>query len=328
MKLFLSYIRLIRPFNLIMIVFTLYTVRLCFILPILSFSNFQLQVSEISFAFFALAFGLIAAGGYIINDYYDMEIDKVNKPGKEIIGNLVSKSSALTSYWILNIFGLFAGFWSCYKAGTPLLASLFLFYLIGLWLYSYKLKPTFLLGNVLISVFLGMVPLASAYIEAQADMKSPELINSFFLQPIRTGAWAIAGFAFISTLIREMVKDMEDVEGDQMAGCHTMPIVLGIGKTRIVAVTLVLIMMVLLGVFQYYSWQTGWHTTVYYVLALIQIPCLIILWKMKNAATQKDFHGVSTWLKIVMFTGICYLFVFAYESYITLQFIRKFSHYL
>src|SRR5580692_6727007 len=103
MKLFLSYLRLIRPFNLIMIVFTLYMVRLCFILPVLSFSNSPLQVSEFAFALFALAFGMVAAGGYIINDYYDVEIDKVNKPGKGVIGDSVSKSSALTSYWVLNI---------------------------------------------------------------------------------------------------------------------------------------------------------------------------------------------------------------------------------
>jgi 4-hydroxybenzoate polyprenyltransferase len=326
MKLFLSYIRLIRPFNLTMIVFTLYMVRFCFILPVLSFSSFHLQVSEWAFALFAIAFGLIAAAGYIINDYYDVEIDRINKPGKEIIGSVVSKSSALTSYWILNVVGIIIGFWSCHKAGTPILGTLFLFYLIGLWLYSYKLKSTFLFGNLLISVFLGIVPLASAYIEAQADLKMPEAINSFIILPIRTGAWAIAGFAFFSTLIREIVKDMEDLEGDMLAGCYTMPIVLGNKKVKVLVLILVFLLIALLGILQYNTWSSGWRNSFYYILVFIQLPCLIVIWKMLKASIPKDFHRISTWLKIIMLTGICYLFVFAYECYITLQYIRLLSH--
>jgi 4-hydroxybenzoate polyprenyltransferase len=325
MKLFLSYLRLTRPFNLIMIVFTLYMVRLCFILPVLSFSNFPLQVNELAFAMFALAFGTIAAGGYIINDYYDVEIDKVNKPGRGIVGYTVSPGSALTSYWMLNVLGIITGFWSCYKAGSPSFSLLFLFYLAGLWIYSYRLKSTFLFGNILIAVFLGLVPLASAYIELQADTNNSNL-SDYILVSIKYGAWAISGFAFLSTLIREIVKDMEDMEGDLVAGCHTMPIVMGIKKVKIITQLLLLVMTILLGLFQYYSWSSGWHPTVYYVFVFIQFPCLIILFKIRKVTIPREFHGVSVWLKIVMFTGICYLFVFAYESYITLQFIHKFSH--
>jgi len=325
MKLFTSYLRLIRPVNLFMIAFTLYMVRFAFILPLLNFSNFPLQVKETVFALFALAFIFIAAGGYIINDYYDMTIDKVNKPDKVIIGNTISPKTALRSYYIFTLFGLACGFWSCYKAGAPLLELLFVFYAIALWFYSYKLKSTFLLGNTLIAIFLGLVPLASAYIEVQADLNNPESPDTI-LDASRMGAWSIALFAFIITLIREIVKDVEDTEGDQLANCRTLPIVWGIKKSKITVLSLLILMMVLLAAFQYYAWGMGWHPTVYFLLLLVQLPCLIILWKIRKASTPKEFHGISNWLKIVMITGICYLFVFAYESYITLQIIRKFMH--
>jgi hypothetical protein len=87
-------------------------------------------------------------------------------------------------------------------------------------------------------------------------------------------------------------------------------------------------MMGLLGVFQYYAWGTGWHTTVYYIFIAVQIPCFISLWGIQRAISPKEFHWLSAWLKIIMLTGICYLFVFAYESYITLQIIKKFEHIL
>ena len=110
-----------------MMVFTLYMVRLFFISSSTEYPEIHLHVNELTYALFSLSFVLIAAGGYIINDYYDIEIDKINKPGKVIIGNTISTNSALNTYWILNICGLIIGFWSSYKAGIPLLGTLFLF---------------------------------------------------------------------------------------------------------------------------------------------------------------------------------------------------------
>lgn len=327
MKLFLSYFRLIRPVNLAIIAFTMYMVRFYFIVPALNFYNFSLQISEPVFALFALSFVFIAAGGYIINDYYDVAIDKINNPARVLIGNNISTRSALTSYAVLNICGLLTGAWSCYKAGVPFLELLFVLYVFGLWFYSYKLKSTFLWGNLVIAIFLGLVPLASAYIELQADSKNPEspdmVVNS-----LQSGAYAISLFAFLATLIREIVKDMEDMEGDRMAETYTMPVVWGIKKVKISVQLLVVVIMSLLGMLQYYAWTAGWHPTAYYVLILIQIPFLIILWKIQKATTPKEFHWVSIWLKIAMVTGICYLFIFSYECYAMLQFIKKLEHLL
>jgi 4-hydroxybenzoate polyprenyltransferase len=328
MKRVVSFLRLIRPFNLIMIAFTLYTVRFCFVLPVLMFCNFHLQLNEAVFAWFSISFIFVAAAGYIINDYYDIETDSINRPGRVIIGNVISSRLALVSFWILNIVGISAGFVSGYYAGVPLIGVLFLVYFLGLWLYSYKLKSSFLIGNLLIAAFLGMVPLASVFIEVMAGIKNAEFQNVFIVMPLRTGAWTIACFAFLSSLVREIVKDMEDLEGDRATGCRTMPVVSGIKKTRVLAMGLLLAMIILLGVIQYYAWASGWHISFYYIMLLIQLPCIVIAWKLRKALLPGEFHNISSWLKIVMVTGISYLFIFTYESYTTIQFIRKFSHYL
>ena len=327
MKLFLAYLRLLRPFNLIMIAFTMDMVRFFLFGPLNWWTNFHFVISENTFMLFTLAFVLVAAAGYIINDYYDVEIDIINKPIKVVIGNLIHRKLALIGSIVLSICGIIAGFWSSINAGVPLLGLLFIFYALGLWLYSYKLKSTFLIGNLLIAIFLGLVPLAAAYIELQADLKSPDFINSTIgIIPYRIGAWTISGFAFLSTLIREIVKDMEDMEGDRIADCHTMPIVLGIKKVRIVVLLLLLIMLGLLSIFQQHNWEQGWHISFYYVLIAIQLPCLIVAWLIIKSTQQKEFHRISIWLKIVMLTGICYLFVFAYEAYSAQQHIIDYIH--
>ena len=314
MKVFLSYIRLVRPFNLIMIVFTLYMVRMFFLLPTVdSHPQIYLPVSEITYALFSLSFVLIAAGGYIINDYYDIEIDKVNKPGRVVIGNDIAPRSALTTYWILNICSLVTGFVSCYLAGVPLLGSLFLFYLVGLWLYSYKLKSTFLFGNILIGIFLALVTLGGTYIILYAK---PATI--VFTREENVIIWKLMGaisvFASLSTLIREIVKDAEDMEGDIIAGCRTMPIVIGVKTTKWIVFFLILVLNGLLGYVQYQCMFLGKYPFIYF-LVFLELPFIIILYKLLKASEPNSFHKISAWLKWLMLTGIIYVFALALEGY-------------
>ncbi len=315
MKLFLSYLRLIRPFNLLMIIFTLYMVRLFFLLSGSGQHNFHIQVSGFTYALFSLAFVFMAAGGYIINDYYDVEIDKVNKPNRVVIGKTISAGSAIGTYWLINICGILAGFFSCYCAGVPILGLLFLFYLVGLWFYSYKLKSTFLFGNILVSIFLALVPLGGAYIELYANTHSIAVIydkNAIaFIWQLMGG---ISLFAFLSALIREIVKDVEDMGGDTLAGCRTMAIVIGIKRTKWVVFFLLVSLNVLLGYLQYQCTNLGIYLLIYFLL-FIQAPLLFIFWILRKASDNRGFHKISTWLKILMVTGIIYVFGLAFEAY-------------
>src|SRR5581483_10122276 len=112
----MPFFRLIRPLNLLMILFTQYMVRYALLYPIFkALAGIGLQLHETIFALLSFAFVLMAAGGYIINDYYDVKIDTVNKPDKVIIGRQLKPVNALTLYWILSIVGLASGCWASYK---------------------------------------------------------------------------------------------------------------------------------------------------------------------------------------------------------------------
>ena len=323
MKLFLSYLRLIRPFNLIMIVFTLYGVRFLFHFSGYTHSGGQVPVGELCYAIFSLSFVFMAAGGYIINDYYDVAIDKINRPSFVIIGTMVSTRSALTAYWILSILGTLAGFWSCYWAGIPLVAFLFVFYWVGLWFYSYKLKSTFLAGNILIALFLALVPLGGACIEL-----CPKAATILFTSDEKYLLWkmleGISLFAFMSALIREIVKDAEDMEGDAAAGCTTMPIVIGIKATKWIVFSLVLLFNALLIYIQtQFSWM-GIYLLLYFLL-FIQAPLIWVIYLLIRSSSPKGFHRISFSLKALMVTGMLYVFAIAIDSYLIYQFFANFS---
>lgn len=318
MKVLMSYIRLVRPFNLIIIAFTLYMIRWVLFYPPKSNS----PVSELAYALFSFSFICMAAGGYIINDYYDIEIDKINKPGKVIIGDKISVRSALLAYWAISIAGIIGGVSISYLARVPLLGLLFVFYLVALWFYSYKLKSTFLLGNLLIGICIALVPLGGACIELCASNGSATFSNDekAFVGKLIFG---IAVFAFLSTLIREIVKDVEDMEGDAIAGCRTMPVVVGVTKTKWIIFSLLVIVNILLGYAQYQVMDLGIYPLLYF-LVFIQVPLVVIMYRLFKAKIATDYHTVSNWLKVLMLTGIMYVFFLALEVYTMYQFFMLF----
>jgi 4-hydroxybenzoate polyprenyltransferase len=306
-------IRLIRPLNLIIILFTQYMVRFAFLYPVYKAVGFSLQLNEFVFFMFSMAFVFMAAGGYIINDYCDMAIDKVNKPTKVIIGNTISVSMALTAYWVLSGIGIIIGVWASYKAGLPSLGLLFFIYLSGLWFYSSNLKYVFLIGNIVIALFLALVPFTAGLIELYADLKTT-LFNTTDIDFGYILSWitGISVFAFFSTLAREIVKDMEDIEGDTQAGCRTIPIVLGVPDTKRVVQFVLLLIFFLSGFLQYNQAKGGDWISFSYFLIFIQLPVLFIIRQTSRASASSDFHKVSFALKLLMVSGISYLFVFAY----------------
>src|SRR5580658_11055963 len=120
----MAYIRLIRPLNLFIIIYTLFAVRACCFYPVFDFRGIYPHLSGGLFLIYSLAFVLIAAGGYVINDVYDLEMDKKNKPDKVIIDKFIPEKKAIQFYWVLSIAGLILGYWTCYKASLPSLGML------------------------------------------------------------------------------------------------------------------------------------------------------------------------------------------------------------
>jgi 4-hydroxybenzoate polyprenyltransferase len=180
------------------------------------------------------------------------------------------------------------------------------------------LKSTFLYGNILVAFCLALVPLVGIYIQ------SGDGSLSLSVSTIHYYAWGISFFAFLSSLIREIVKDMEDVEGDSAAGCKTIPIVIGLNKTKVVVQLLVLLIVIMIGVFQRFLYTIGTKPDIIYCALFIQLPCLIVLWKMQKASSSKDYKRVSGWLKLIMVTGISYFFVFTFEVWVIVQLFKSF----
>ncbi|MGP8217374.1 MAG: geranylgeranylglycerol-phosphate geranylgeranyltransferase [Bacteroidia bacterium] len=306
-------IKLIRLPNLIIILFTQYMIRFAFLYPYFKIQGFSLQLSEPVFLVFSLAFVFMAASGYIINDYYDVEADKINKPGKVFIGNTVSRGIALWFYWIFCIVGLAMGSWSSAKIGLPGLGLLFFFYATGLWFYSTTFKYIFLLGNILVSLFIGLVPLTAGFVELYAGIQQAMQINADVdFSSVLKAIEAISVFAFLVTFAREIVKDMEDMEGDAKAGCRTLPIVLGIKACKIFTLFILLMLFSLVSILLLKCWNAKGWLSVAYISGFIELPLLVLAFGLNKANSKPGFHKISNGLKFLMVSGISYLFVFAY----------------
>ena len=300
-------------------------VRYTFIYPLLKTFHDALQLNEVIFFLFSLAFVLMAAGGYVINDYHDVEIDRINRPAKMVIGKGYTPEGALELYWILSLTGLLMGLWTTYKMGLPALGTIFFMYMAGLWFYSSYFKYLFLIGNIMVSLFIALVPFTAGLVEIYAEQKNGILgmmITFPNTEILFKGVIAISVFAFLSNLAREIVKDVEDMEGDAKAGCRTVPVMLGIRKTKVFVIIPLLLIPVILFYVVFYSWLFSpfspnphvieiilmlfiglWPFGIAFTLVLLLT--LLICFKTIRAKTPTDFHKVSNWLKVFMVFGIC-----------------------
>ena len=314
----LAFLRLIRLPNLLIIAFTQYMIRFCMMDPILRLSGFELQLPEWEFALLVLGTTFIAAGGYIINDYFDVRIDAINKPDELVIDHGVKRRVAMGAHAVLSILGVAMGAFISWRSGILLSGgALFALSVAGLWYYSTTFKYKFLTGNLLISLLTAVVPFMAVLFEI------PRLIvhynKELILQVNQYGfgttttlllwAGAYTVFAFGLSMVREMIKDMEDVEGDKEYGCRTIPIALGIQKAKLITYALILLIIAGVGYSQnYLHGQLKEMYSVLYFAVLVQLPLLFIIFRLLKAETKKDFHTASVFVKVIMLAGICFLF--------------------
>ena len=230
---------------------------------------------------FLLSFStvIIAAAGYIINDYYDIKIDLINKPERVVIGKEVARRYALLFHSLLSILGIAVGFFLNWKIGAINFFSVFL-----LWWYSNDLKRQPFIGNFVVALLTGL---------------SIFLINILYHshQPLVT---IYALFAFAMTLVREIVKDAEDLKGDNTFGCRTLPIVWGIPKTKIFLYVLLLIFFIcVVEINQFFA-----QLPMYYFFGFLFVPLVLLVVRLIRADTKKDFYNLSQWCKVIMLLGV------------------------
>ncbi|TND05899.1 MAG: 4-hydroxybenzoate octaprenyltransferase [Bacteroidetes bacterium] len=324
----LAFFKLIRLPNLLIMAFTMCMVRYFLVRPILDLQNcaaerdmYHSQVSPLYFYLLVLAVVLIGAAGYIINDYFDVRIDKLNRPDTNVIDRGIKRRWAIMLHTVFNVTGVLLGIFISWKSQ---LLTLGLMLFIGaptlLWFYSTDFKTRMLIGNVVIALLSGMVPLLVALFEVRA-------LNMYYGQDVADISPQIAVmssyfalFAFLISLMREIIKDTEDYEGDRTYGCRTLPIVAGIARAKWVVAIICFVMIALIGFFEYrifasseepqfISW--AWKTFAWFML-LVQVPLLFLSWKIGKATGKKDYRFASLLTKIIMLGGISYLFLFSY----------------
>jgi 4-hydroxybenzoate polyprenyltransferase len=322
MKLVTAFFRLIRWPNLVFIVVTQCLFYYCITLPVFKLYNTSAVLTPSLFWHLVAASVFIAAAGYIINDYFDLNIDRINKPEKLVVEKIIKRRWTIIWHLALSFTGLLLTtvvFLHLFDWHAALVATLNLVCVIALWLYSTTYKRKLLIGNIIISLLTAWVILILYLV----NMKSWFMIKILFefkqlyqLASAKLFKYAIvyAGFAFIISLIREVIKDMEDMEGDMKYNCKTMPIVWGVPASKVFVAVWIVVLVGALLVLQFYALHLGWWWSVVYCVPAIIIPLFWILRKLYKAQVPKDYHQLSTAVKLVMLAGILSMLFFKIYS--------------
>ena len=299
----MAYLKIIRPVNLLLLLLTQSFIKYGFLEPL----GVQTAMGTFDFMLLVVATICIAAAGNIINDIHDVAIDKINKPEKVLVGKKISEKAAYNLYITLNFIGVAAGFYLSNRVGHPGLAAVFIIISALLYSYAVYLRSLLVVSNLVVSFLVATSLLVFIIFDIYPA------INTDLMELQVTASKVIlwyAACAFYLNLIREIVKDIQDVNGDKKGGRSTLPIVLG--RTRTTTIAFVLGVFILIGIlwFSYKSlYQFTWVAG--YFVFLIGGPLLYYSIKSFNAETSKDYKIMSIVLKIVMFTGVCSLPFFA-----------------
>jgi 4-hydroxybenzoate polyprenyltransferase len=299
----ISFLKLTRPVNLLLIILVQGMIKY----GLLEALDVQVSLDNFRFRLLVFATVCIAAAGNVINDILDVNIDRINKPQRVIVGKKISEKGAYNFYIILNILGVGVGFYLSNLLGHPGLAAVFIVISALLYIYASQLKSVLLVGNILISLLVAssllILILFDIFPAIDNEIKESQILSSQVIL-------MYAGFAFFINFIREIVKDLKDIDGDKNGGRKTLPIVLG--RRRTVNVVFVLGAIALLSLLLYtYFVLYNYQKVVFYFVFLVAAPLLFFCIKAWNAENDKHFAVLSVILKVVMLTGICSIIFYA-----------------
>lgn len=264
--------------------------------------NIPLALSDWQYGLLVLSTVLIAAAGYVINNIFDVETDKINKPNDVIIGRGISETNGYNIYIALNITGVAIGFYLSNVIQRPGFATIFIFIASLLYFYSTTLKQIMILGNLVVAFLLAISVVIIGVFDIFPAMVTENKAQMASLFSILTD---YALFAFMINFIREIVKDIEDVNGDYNQGMNTLPIAIGISRTAkiVFAISIIPFVLLLLYIKNYFV-ENGLFIATLYSFILVLAPLLYFIIKIFTAKTKKDFHHLSTVLKLILLFGI------------------------
>lgn len=297
-------LKLIRWKNLLIIAFTLWFVRICVFYGLTEHRpNFPLDDFELILC--TLSAVLVAIAAYLINDYLDQEIDKINKPDSRLVGRVYKEKSILYAYFIINIISLFPTIYVFKNHYLGLFLGIQLLAIFTFYFYTRYFKNRGLLGNLTVAFFSGIIPLGLLLLVSTDDEIIFFPMQAFY--KIANVIFMYSAFAFLISLLREIVKDMEDKEGDKITGCLTFAVVQSEKTVKWTIAFILILSIALLIVFQIYLVSiheilfAGNISFLYIVLILYVLP---LLYKAKD---KYDYRRISGLFKIIMMAGILML---------------------
>lgn len=282
-----QYLKVFRLPNIIIVAITIIIINLKFNDNTIDFNAILLIISV----------SLITAAGYLINDYFDIKADRINKPTKQIVGKTIKRRWAIILHWVLNFTGACIGLLLAYINNLKILIPIFLITPYILWLYSIKLKKNFISGNITSAFLTALVPtLAFLLIKQTVE----------FTNQNKTLAIVFIIFAFLSNLIREIQKDIIDIVGDKEIKCNTIPIKLGIEYTKKVITTLLLSELIILFIsYQFFDIIDNYAIVIFYILI---VSILINIYASLTAKKSINFYIPSLISKVNMILGLILLY--------------------
>lgn len=292
-------VNMLRLPNLLIIAFTLLLIRHFLFIPVYHSAGILPVTTALQYRLMIVATMLIAAAGYISNDYFDVIADRVNKPRRQYIGTRISAASALAYAFILSTASVAIAAWLSVNMKSLIPLLILATALAVAWWYAARLKKSFLWGNIAVSCMSAGTIVMAWLIEQIGSNLPTQESKSISLIVI-----AVSVFAFLLSLLREIVKDLEDIEGDKMIGCHSLPITIGISSTR---KTLYVLSAVTTALLIYTQAQLLHNSRVFaaaWLLMAVVVPMIYFVVLLGKSQSKKDFHKLSTLLKWIMLGGM------------------------
>jgi 4-hydroxybenzoate polyprenyltransferase len=299
-----SILNLIRWKNLLMIALVQLLIKYALLEPF----GVHTSLNTLGILLLILATTCIAAAGNIINDIYDVETDFINKPNKLIVGKSVSEKTAYNLFIIFNVTGVGVGFYLSNYVGKSAFFSIFVIVSALLYIYASYLKQMLLIGNIVISILVALSLIVVGIFELLPEITS---INRQTQLTFFKIIFDYASFAFIINLLREITKDIEDIDGDYKAGMNTLPIAVGRERAAKILFALSFIPILVIGYYVANSLYKN-QIAVLYFLVLIIGPLLYTSIKTFNATTKKDFHYIGSIYKLIMLSGMLSLLLYKF----------------
>ena len=311
-----DYLRLFRAENLVFIIVLLWVMTYWVAAAVLQHCSISDVMPVPVWLLMTMSVVCIAAGGYVVNDYFDVKIDRINRPDHLVVTRTVSKDSAMRLFYIFTIAGVIGGLVCAWILHSMPVALVYLLVPGLLWFYSASYKRMLLVGNIIVSFVTALVPLLVAMVQQAWLVKR---YGNELLRYIPVGhdlyVWlgGFALFAFLCTWAREMVKDLQDQSGDREYECHTMPIVAGDRWTQ-VCVTLLLLVVAALAAWLHWGHVMPFETSfgssaTRYILFGLYVPIVCEIALLWSARIPSDYRSAQLLLKFIMFIGTLFAFV-------------------